>query len=296
MNRESRWKAAGRIAAASLAMMVIFTIGWLLAELVFRATGRPPALAAYLIAAVFALMVGGAGATLIARLTGRSDRIRFDDFRIALERIARGDFDVHLDLDRPGPFSELVATINEMATNLGTLEAQRRDFVSNVSHEIQSPLTSIGGFADLLRDPHLDEPTTQRYLDIITTECRRLSGLSDNLLRLAALDDADLQRTRLRIDEQLRSVVLALEPVWSAQGVRMELEAEPVTIEADADLLQQVWTNLVQNGVKFTAAGGSVLIRTTAEPTGVPAPSVACRVTVALPPVAAPVLIVAPRV
>src|SRR5699024_10150140 len=112
-----------------------------------------PALITFLVATMISLLVGGAASTLFARLTGRRNRNLFDDLRTALERIAQGDFDIHLDATRAGPFGEVIDTVNEMARNLGTVEGQRQAFVSNVSHEIQSPLTSISGFAELLRDP-----------------------------------------------------------------------------------------------------------------------------------------------
>src|SRR5699024_9733183 len=95
-----------------------------------------------------------------------------------------------------------------------------------------------------------------------------LSGLSDHLLRLSFLDDARLERRPFPLEEHVRSAVLALEPVWSAKDVRVELEAAPVHVQADADLLAQVWTNLVQNAVKFTPSGGRVQIRVTAELAG----------------------------
>lgn len=212
MTSDSRWLIAARILLATLAVLGVFTIGWVLAQLLFGLTGRPPELIAFLVTALLGLAVGGIASTIFARLTGRGDRHLLVDLRIALERIAQGDFDVHLDTARPGPFTEVVSTVNEMARNLGTLEQQRKDFVSNVSHEIQSPLTSISGFADLLREERLDAAARQRYLDIISAECRRLSGLSDNLLRLSWLDDARPERTRFRLDEQVRSAVLALEP------------------------------------------------------------------------------------
>lgn len=268
MTATSRWRVAGRILAAVVAVLSAFTAGWLLAQLLFHFTGHPPALAAYLIAAVLGLIVGALASALLARMTGRGDRNLLEDIRVALESIAQGDFDVHLDTEIPSPFNEVVTSVNKMAHDLGTLEQQRQDFVSNVSHEIQSPLTSIGGFTDLLRDPHLEERTRQRYLDIVTSECRRLSGLSDNLLRLSSLDDARLALGPFQLDEHVRSTVLALEPVWSAKDVHVELEAAPVRVEADAGLLAQVWTNLVQNAVKFTPAGGRVEVRVTAEVTG----------------------------
>ena len=268
MTPVTRWQVAGRVVLAVLAVLSAFTVGWLLAQLLFHFTGHPPALVAYLVAAVLGLVVGALASALFARVTGRGDRHLLEDIRAALESIAQGNFDVHLDAAAPGPFTEVVATVNQMAHNLGTLEQQRQDFVSNVSHEIQSPLTSISGFTDLLRDPDLDEAARQRYLDIVTSECRRLSGLSDNLLRLSALDDVRLECGPVQLDEHVRSAVLALEPVWSANHVHVELDAVPVRVRADGELLTQVWTNLVQNAVKFTPSGGRVQVRVTAEPAG----------------------------
>src|SRR5699024_10047123 len=102
----------------------------------------------------------------------------------------------------------------------------------------------------------------------VTSECRRLSGLSANLLRLSALAEARLERGPVQLDEHVRSAVLALEPVWSANHVHVELDAVPVRVRADGELLTQVWTNLVQNAVKFTPSGGRVQVRVTAEPAG----------------------------
>jgi|GEM_PF-6737488 len=105
----------------------------------------------------------------------------------ALERIARGDFDVQLndnfrwrENELPG---DLVKSVNQTALELGRLEQMRREFVSNVSHEIQSPLTSIRGFAQALRDDGLPREDKRYYLTIIETESTRLSRLTENLLQ-----------------------------------------------------------------------------------------------------------------
>src|SRR5699024_8929806 len=267
-NPMTRWQVATRFVFALVAVLSAFTAGWLLAQLLFHFTGHPPALVAYLVAAVFGLLVGALASAVLARVTGRGDRHLLEDIRVALESIAQGNFDVHLDTGTPGPFTEVVDTVNQMAHDLGTLERQRQDFVSNVSHEIQSPLTPISGFTDLLRDPDLQAASRQRYLDIVSSECRRLSGLSDNLLRLSSLDDAHLERRPFQLEEHVRSAVLALEPVWSANEVHVELDAASVRVQADAGLLTQVWTNLVQNAVKFTPSGGRVQVRVTAQPAG----------------------------
>ncbi|MGC3953767.1 MAG: ATP-binding protein [Propionicimonas sp.] len=260
--------AAGRTVLALASIFVALTAGWFEAKALFRLIGEPDPLVEYLLAVVLAALTAGIVLTVVSRLLGRDldgGRAMFADTLAALDRIAQGDFDVHITSDGRGPYAEVVESVNKMARDLGTLEQQRQDFVSNVSHEIQSPLTSIGGFTGLLRDPGLDEPTRQHYLDIISAECRRLSGLSDNLLRLSALDDTVLNRTRIRLDEQLRDVILALEPQWSERELTVQLDAIAVTVEADADLLRQVWTNLVQNAVKFTPSGGRIRVTVRAQ-------------------------------
>ncbi|MCW5952967.1 MAG: hypothetical protein KIT69_11995, partial [Propionibacteriaceae bacterium] len=264
------WEEIGRTALGILAVFVALTIGWFEARAVFQLTGEPPPLVGYLVGVALAVLTAGLVATVIARLRGMdgSGRTMFVDTLAALDRISQGDFDVRIPSDGRGPYAEVVESVNKMARELDTLEQQRQEFVSNVSHEIQSPLTSIGGFAGLLRDPGLDEPTRQHYLDIISAECRRLSGLSDNLLRLSALDDAVLGRTRFRLDEQLRDVILALEPQWSEKELAVQLEAGPVEVDADADLLRQAWTNLLHNAVKFTPAGGRVRVNVRAAEPG----------------------------
>lgn len=264
------WPDVARMLLSTVAVLVALTVGWFEAQALFLLTGQPPALVGYLIAVVLAILTTWLVVNVVARLQGRElgDRAMLADMVFALERISQGDFDVRITGGGRGPYGEVVESVNKLAGDLGTLEQQRQDFVSNVSHEIHSPLTSISGFAGLLRDPGLAEPTRQHYLDVITAECRRLSTLSDNLLRLSALDDTVLARARFRLDEQLRDVILTLEPQWTAKELSVELEAGPSEVTADADLLRQVWVNLVHNAVKFTPPGGRIRVNLRADETG----------------------------
>jgi signal transduction histidine kinase len=252
--------------------VVALALGWLLTEAIFGALGRPGPLLAHLIAAILGVVLAAAGGSTAAKLAGRGQTAGWaigERIMEVLERIGRGDFDVRIDYPVQGPFADVVESVNDMARELGTLEQRRQDFISTVSHEIQSPLTSITGFADLLRRPGLDPDTRQHYLDVITAECRRLSELGANLLRLTALDDVELDRRRFRLDEQLRDVILALEPQWSARGLDLELDAPAAEVAGDPDLLRQVWANLVHNAIKFTPPAGRVVVRLRSDrPTG----------------------------
>lgn len=182
----------------------------------------------------------------------------------AMRRISKGDFSVKMEDHKwhRGEFKEIVHSINDMAGELGRMETMRQDFISNVSHEIQSPLTSIRGFARALRNPVLTEERRNHYLKIIEGESRRLSQLSDNLLKLSALegDQQVFEMTRYRLDEQIRGIVLAIEPQWLAKQIQIDLDLVGVEIEASQDLMNQVWTNLLHNSIKFTPENGMIMV------------------------------------
>ncbi|HEU4962363.1 MAG TPA: HAMP domain-containing sensor histidine kinase [Bacilli bacterium] len=180
----------------------------------------------------------------------------------ATRRLARGDFDVRIPFKRRDELGELATSFNSMAQELKQLEQMRQEFVSNVSHEIQSPLTSIRGFSIALRDKSLPEAERERYLDIIRTESERLSRLSENLLRLAALeaDHHPYHPREYALDEQLRQTIITAEPQWAAKRLDIDLDLPPTVITADQDLLGQVWINLLTNAIRYTPEGGRIIV------------------------------------
>lgn len=182
----------------------------------------------------------------------------------ALKRISKGDFKVSLPVHGrdDDPWREVVQSINNMASDLDKMEHMRQEFISNVSHEIQSPLTSIGGFARVLREENLSSNQRDHYLNIIEQESERLSRLSENMLKLASLDSDKhpFHAAPLRLDKQLQTLILACEPQWQGKNLEMSVDLKPVTIEADEDLLSQVWVNLLHNAIKFTPEDGSIQV------------------------------------
>jgi two-component system phosphate regulon sensor histidine kinase PhoR len=182
----------------------------------------------------------------------------------AMEQIAKGDFQVRLQYPtRANPVvSELTNSVNQMALELNQMEHMRQEFISNVSHEIQSPLTSIRGFAQALHDEHLRVEERDHYLAIIETESMRLSRMTDNMLKLASLESKHmrLEPKSYRLDKQIRTLILAYEPQWTAKTLDMDVALEDVEILADEDLLSQVWGNLLHNSIKFTPEGGRVCV------------------------------------
>lgn len=188
----------------------------------------------------------------------------FDSIINAQKKIAKGDYNISLDkkTEGLGPFEDLVDSINDMASELSKMEKMRQGFISDVSHEIQSPLTSIIGFAKALKNEILRSEDRLHYLNVIEDESIRLSKLSDNLLRLAALDadTINFKPKLYRLDKQLRRVMLSFEPIWTDKNISIDVLLEDVEIIADEDLMNQVWINLIHNSIKFTQAAGSIQI------------------------------------
>ncbi|MNO63669.1 Alkaline phosphatase synthesis sensor protein PhoR [compost metagenome] len=179
----------------------------------------------------------------------------------AMRKISKGDFSVKLeDHKKYREYEAIINSVNQMAGELGRMETMRQDFISNVSHEIQSPLTSISGFARALRNPDLPAEQRTHYLDIIEGESRRLSQISDNLLKLSSLEneESSFVMKRFRLDHQIRSIVLSSEPQWMKKRLQINLELETVELVGTEDLLVQVWSNLLHNSIKFTPEEGTV--------------------------------------
>lgn len=209
------------------------------------------------------LVVGGVLILVAARYLVRPLKMMTN----AARRMSEGDFSVRLPARRGDELGELAEGMNKMALSLSQLEMMRQDFVSNVSHEIQSPLTSIGGFAEALRSGEVTEAERDRYISIIKQESMRLSRLSENLLNLASLDSQQhpFHPQPYRLDRQLRDVVLACEPQWIAKRQTVELLMEETVITADRDQLNQVWMNLLANSMKFTPEDGKIFFSLTGQ-------------------------------
>lgn len=180
----------------------------------------------------------------------------------AMKVVGQGEYNVQVEHAANDEIGLLTKNFNQMTKELNKIETMRQEFIASVSHEIQSPLTSIRGFSAALKDDIVSEDKKIQYLTIIEKESTRLSQLSSNLLKLASLDSEHqtLMLQQYRLDEQIRHVVMALEPQWIKKSIEIDLDLSNVQIEADKDLLEQVWLNLVTNAVKYTPENGFVKI------------------------------------
>lgn len=181
--------------------------------------------------------------------------------RKATQQVAQGDFTVRVAASGRDELSCLMKNFNDMVEALARNEYLQKDFISNVSHELKTPIASILGFARLLQSEGLDEATRREYVDIIADESQRLSHLSQNLLRLSSLDRVPVTEAKpYALDEQLRRMVVQLEPTWESKAINWELDLSPTTVTAHDELLAEVWINLLANAIKFSSQDGVIQI------------------------------------
>ena len=181
----------------------------------------------------------------------------------AAATIAEGDFSVQVD-EKKGDreLRELSGAFNTMTRKLQGVEAGRREFVANVSHELRSPITSIKGFAEGMADGVIPEEEQPKYLRLVADESKRLSGLIDDLLALSRLEreDAKPEMTVFDVNEMLRRAVIRRMNDLEAKkiDVSCEFEEDNCPVRADSDRIEQVVINLLDNAIKFTPEGGKI--------------------------------------
>lgn len=258
--------------AAVIAFIGIVTGIFFLTALVYRAIGlTPPALVIQIVNTLLSIaLVVVFGLSVSYRNSTRPESRRkwvgiFEPVLVAMEQIARGDFQVRVSPPIGGNvlMDVLTVSVNQMAVELNQMEHMRQEFIANVSHEIQSPLTAIRGFAQALHEEHLSASQRDHYLSIIEIESGRLSRMADNMLRLASLDDENvtIASKPYRLDKQIRTLILAAEPLWVDKSIDMDVALDAVVMTGDEDLLSQVWSNLLRNSIKFTPPGGKISVQ-----------------------------------
>ncbi len=185
-----------------------------------------------------------------------------NNFRSAMHKVAKGDFTVTLPDSEESYMHELNGAFNAMVRSLRSIETLKTDFISDFSHEFKTPISSICGFAKLLKNQNLSEEEKREYVDIIIAESERLSRLSKNALSISKLENSDgaIEKKTYRLDEQLRKCVLLFQTEADGKQIDLSLSGEDVTFYGNEELLQQLWINLIGNAVKFTPEHGSIAI------------------------------------
>ena len=180
----------------------------------------------------------------------------------ATRKVSEGDFSVTVESRGINELEELAESFNKMTQELSSIETLRSDFIGNVSHEFRTPIVSIRGFAKLLKDANTTPEEREEYLEIIISESERLTNLSANILNLSKYETIEIinENTKkpFRLDEQLRRVIVLTEPKWAIKEISIDIQLEEVVYVGNADLIQQIWLNLLDNAIKFSHNGGKI--------------------------------------
>lgn len=182
----------------------------------------------------------------------------------AIKELSNGNYNVRVDNVGQDEISKLNQGFNQMARQLTKQDETRQKFISDISHEFQTPLTSIQGFANILKEEDLPKEQRVKYANIILYNSKRLSSLAKNMLQLTLLDreEIELELTNYSLVEQMNRVISTQENQAMEKNIEIvfEMPKKEIFIEGDEQRLEQVWTNIISNAIKYTNEGGLITI------------------------------------
>ena len=186
----------------------------------------------------------------------------------ATKKVANGDFSVYVPTlntsDKLDYLDVMIIDFNKMVEELGSIETLKTDFVSNVSHEMKTPIAIIKNYAELIKKDKITDELRKEYAQSIIDASVRLSNLISNILKLNKLENQKITPEMEPYDvcRQLCECVILFEDEWEEKGIELEMDIEDVAmVKADESLLELVWNNLLSNAIKFTQPGGAITIR-----------------------------------
>ncbi len=213
-----------------------------------------------LVAGGIALLLALVGGYLLARALAQ----RVKRLELAVEQVAAGDFDHPIPVDSADELGQLAIAFNEMQRQLHQLELARKKFIATASHELRTPIFSLGGFVELLEDDELDPETRRRFLDQVKDQVERLRKLSVDLLDLSRMESGSLELRPEQVDlgELTRSVSGEFEPTLAQHDAHLELRFAARRIEAQCDPVRvaQIMRILIDNALTHTPRGTRIVV------------------------------------
>ena len=190
---------------------------------------------------------------------------------VAAKTFGEGNFAVRVPVTSEDEIGELAIAFNNMASSLASGESVRRNFIANVSHELKTPMTTIGGFIDGILDGTIPPEKQSHYLKIVSQEIKRLSRLVRTMLDLSRIDSGELKLHAGRFDLTNTVLIALLSFEKAIDDKKLEIrgleDSESLFVDGDVDMIHQVVYNLIENAVKFTNEGGYIEIKIINQPT-----------------------------
>jgi two-component system, OmpR family, sensor kinase len=213
-----------------------------------------------LVAGAIALLLAMVGSYLVARALAH----RVKRLELAAEKVAAGDFDQPIPVDSSDELGQLAVAFNQMQRQLAQLESARKKFIATASHELRTPIFSLGGFVELLEEEDLDPETRRRFLEQVRDQVERLRKLSVDLLDLSRLESGSLELRPEQVDlsELTRSVSGEFEPVLAQHDSHLEVRMASGRLEAVCDPVRvaQIVRILLDNALVHTPRGSRIVV------------------------------------
>ena len=186
----------------------------------------------------------------------------FMKIRDAAKNVINGDFSVRLpENSRIVEIDEVATDFNIMVKELGNTEILREEFIANVSHEFKTPLSVIEGYVTLLQG-EISPEEKEEYINMILQNTEKLSTLTGNILAISKLENRSipLEKESFRIDKQICNVMVDYDEIWEEKNMDIDMNLEPIEYYGFRMLLTRVWSNLIQNAIKFSNQNGKLKI------------------------------------
>lgn len=181
----------------------------------------------------------------------------------ATYKIANEDFQVPIPVYQRDEIGQLADSFRNMAKQLEASDQYKNEFISRVSHDFQTPLLNIQGYATLLENEQLSMSDKLKYTAIIQKEAKRLSSVTKQLLLLTSFDQSNnrVKKEVFRLDEQLKQVIQKFRWLLDEKGISISMQLKETEIQGDTELLEYVWENLISNAIKYNHSPGEIQVK-----------------------------------
>lgn len=184
-----------------------------------------------------------------------------EEFLRVSEKFSKGDFTERINITTEGSLKDISTYVNALADHMANKEDTSKTFIANVSHELRTPMTTIGGFVDGILDGTIPKSNQREYLNLVSKEIKRLKILISSMLNMTRFESGTLKPNfkETNLTDLVIQTVLMFEKKIESKQLEIEgLDSDRLVAEVDADLIQQVIYNLVENAVKFVNANGTI--------------------------------------
>lgn len=186
---------------------------------------------------------------------------QFSDLADGLEKAVEGDFYAKLDPNKAGAMTKVYKNFNRVTDELKNVRNMQEDFVSNYSHELRTPISSIKGFSEMLLEEDVSEEDRKKYLKIILDSANRLTNLAEESILMTKLESQQiLEKEEYSLSEQIRNCIIMQEPMWNEKNIDINVELEEIMYNGNKDIMQHLWINLISNSIKYNKENGKLNI------------------------------------